>query len=72
MLSTLPSFIPEPKNRPRATVAAKHSCIEAQKSSSKVKKGAMARTLSQIPTSFGHELRACFRFHLVKTYDQVN
>ncbi|KAK8624853.1 hypothetical protein V6N13_089739 [Hibiscus sabdariffa] len=30
----------------------------------------MASTSSQIPTSFGHELRACFRFHLVKTYDQ--
>ncbi|KAK8586419.1 hypothetical protein V6N13_010012 [Hibiscus sabdariffa] len=32
----------------------------------------MASTSSQIPTSFGHELRACFCFHLVKTYDQTN
>jgi transcription elongation factor SPT4 len=26
---------------------------------------------AQIPTSFGHELRACLRCRLVKTYDQV-
>ncbi|KAI3465277.1 hypothetical protein Pfo_021940 [Paulownia fortunei] len=26
--------------------------------------------LPQIPTSFGHELRACLRCRLVKTYDQ--
>ncbi|XP_010067045.1 transcription elongation factor SPT4 homolog 2 [Eucalyptus grandis] len=25
---------------------------------------------AQIPTSFGHELRACLRCRLVKTYDQ--
>ncbi|GFP83918.1 transcription elongation factor spt4 homolog 2 [Phtheirospermum japonicum] len=27
-------------------------------------------TVAQIPTSFGHELRACLRCRLVKTYDQ--
>ncbi|KAJ0784535.1 putative transcription initiation Spt4, spt4/RpoE2 zinc finger, Spt4 superfamily [Helianthus annuus] len=27
-------------------------------------------TAAQIPTSFGHELRACRRCRLVKTYDQ--
>lgn len=27
--------------------------------------------VAQIPTSFGHELRACLRCRLVKTYDQV-
>ncbi|KAK1423191.1 hypothetical protein QVD17_18486 [Tagetes erecta] len=27
-------------------------------------------TAAQIPTSFGHELRACLRCRLVKTYDQ--
>ena len=27
---------------------------------------------AQIPTSFGHELRACLRCRLVKTYDQVS
>ncbi|RAL47275.1 unnamed protein product [Cuscuta campestris] len=26
--------------------------------------------VAQIPTSFGHELRACLRCRLVKTYDQ--
>ena len=26
---------------------------------------------AQIPNSFGHELRACLRCRLVKTYDQV-
>ena len=28
-------------------------------------------THAEIPTSFGHELRACLRCRLVKTYDQV-
>nr|DAD45197.1 TPA_asm: hypothetical protein HUJ06_003427 [Nelumbo nucifera] len=28
-------------------------------------------SVAQIPTSFGHELRACLRCRLVKTYDQV-
>ncbi|KAH0451711.1 transcription elongation factor SPT4 homolog 2 [Dendrobium catenatum] len=27
-------------------------------------------SFAQIPTSFGHELRACLRCRLVKTYDQ--
>jgi len=31
----------------------------------------MAIAPAQIPTSFGHELRACLRCRLVKTYDQV-
>lgn len=31
----------------------------------------MATAPAQIPTSFGHELRACLRCRLVKTYDQV-
>ncbi|KAG5039199.1 hypothetical protein JHK86_020039 [Glycine max] len=30
----------------------------------------MATAPAQIPTSFGHELRACLRCRLVKTYDQ--
>ncbi|XP_022633316.1 transcription elongation factor SPT4 homolog 2 isoform X2 [Vigna radiata var. radiata] len=30
----------------------------------------MAIAPAQIPTSFGHELRACLRCRLVKTYDQ--
>ncbi|KAK6115985.1 hypothetical protein DH2020_008254 [Rehmannia glutinosa] len=30
-----------------------------------------AATAAQLPTSFGHELRACLRCRLVKTYDQV-
>ncbi|RDY10322.1 Transcription elongation factor SPT4-like 2, partial [Mucuna pruriens] len=30
----------------------------------------MATVPAQIPTSFGHELRACLRCRLVKTYDQ--
>ncbi|XP_027338691.1 transcription elongation factor SPT4 homolog 2 isoform X4 [Abrus precatorius] len=30
----------------------------------------MAAAPAQIPTSFGHELRACLRCRLVKTYDQ--
>ncbi|CAL9205974.1 unnamed protein product [Musa hybrid cultivar] len=29
-----------------------------------------APSFAQIPTSFGHELRACLRCRLVKTYDQ--
>ncbi|KAM0936118.1 putative transcription initiation Spt4, spt4/RpoE2 zinc finger, Spt4 superfamily [Dioscorea sansibarensis] len=29
-----------------------------------------ASSFAQIPTSFGHELRACLRCRLVKTYDQ--
>lgn len=32
----------------------------------------MASVPAQIPTSFGHELRACLRCRLVKTYDQVS
>ncbi|KAF8398643.1 hypothetical protein HHK36_014498 [Tetracentron sinense] len=28
-------------------------------------------SVAQIPTSFGHELRACLRCRLVKTYDQL-
>lgn len=32
----------------------------------------MGSAPAQIPTSFGHELRACLRCRLVKTYDQVN
>ncbi|KAG8377527.1 hypothetical protein BUALT_Bualt08G0042200 [Buddleja alternifolia] len=32
--------------------------------------GAAAAAPAQIPTSFGHELRACLRCRLVKTYDQ--
>jgi transcription elongation factor SPT4 len=31
----------------------------------------MGSAAAQIPTSFGHELRACLRCRLVKTYDQV-
>lgn len=31
----------------------------------------MGSAPAQIPTSFGHELRACLRCRLVKTYDQV-
>jgi transcription elongation factor SPT4 len=31
----------------------------------------MIPQFAQIPTSFGHELRACLRCRLVKTYDQV-
>ncbi|RWR93375.1 transcription elongation factor SPT4 2 [Cinnamomum micranthum f. kanehirae] len=30
----------------------------------------MGSAAAQIPTSFGHELRACRRCRLVKTYDQ--
>ncbi|ESQ40816.1 hypothetical protein EUTSA_v10015347mg, partial [Eutrema salsugineum] len=30
----------------------------------------MGEAPAQIPTSFGHELRACLRCRLVKTYDQ--
>ncbi|XP_013628582.1 PREDICTED: transcription elongation factor SPT4 homolog 1 [Brassica oleracea var. oleracea] len=30
----------------------------------------MGEVAAQIPTSFGHELRACLRCRLVKTYDQ--
>ncbi|KAL3579607.1 hypothetical protein D5086_021111 [Populus alba] len=30
----------------------------------------MGSAAAQIPTSFGHELRACLRCRLVKTYDQ--
>uniref|UniRef100_A0A803R7L3 Spt4/RpoE2 zinc finger domain-containing protein n=1 Tax=Cannabis sativa TaxID=3483 RepID=A0A803R7L3_CANSA len=30
----------------------------------------MGTAPAQIPTSFGHELRACLRCRLVKTYDQ--
>ncbi|XP_048235520.1 transcription elongation factor SPT4 homolog 2 isoform X2 [Ricinus communis] len=30
----------------------------------------MGSVPAQIPTSFGHELRACLRCRLVKTYDQ--
>ncbi|KAJ1699594.1 hypothetical protein LUZ63_008106 [Rhynchospora breviuscula] len=30
----------------------------------------MMSQFAQIPTSFGHELRACLRCRLVKTYDQ--
>ncbi|KAJ0009933.1 hypothetical protein Pint_33280 [Pistacia integerrima] len=30
----------------------------------------MGSAPAQIPTSFSHELRACLRCHLVKTYDQ--
>lgn len=33
--------------------------------------GGGAVAVAQIPTSFGHELRACLRCRLVKTYDQV-
>lgn len=33
--------------------------------------GGAAAQAAQIPTSFGHELRACLRCRLVKTYDQV-
>ncbi|KAH7524782.1 hypothetical protein FEM48_Zijuj06G0155700 [Ziziphus jujuba var. spinosa] len=32
----------------------------------------MGSAPAQIPTSFGHELRACLRCRLVKTYDQVS
>lgn len=32
----------------------------------------MGGEAAQIPTSFGHELRACLRCRLVKTYDQVS
>ncbi|PIN22097.1 Transcription elongation factor SPT4 [Handroanthus impetiginosus] len=32
--------------------------------------GGGGATAAQIPTSFGHELRACLRCRLVKTYDQ--
>lgn len=32
----------------------------------------MGEVAAQIPTSFGHELRACLRCRLVKTYDQVS
>ncbi|XP_047945526.1 transcription elongation factor SPT4 homolog 2-like [Salvia hispanica] len=32
--------------------------------------GGGAVAVAQIPTSFGHELRACLRCRLVKTYDQ--
>ncbi|KAK8560017.1 hypothetical protein V6N12_012825 [Hibiscus sabdariffa] len=32
----------------------------------------MASASIQIPTSFGHELRAWIRFRLVKTYDQMD
>lgn len=35
------------------------------------KQTVMGSTPAQIPTSFGHELRACLRCRLVKTYDQV-
>ncbi|XP_021682869.2 transcription elongation factor SPT4 homolog 2 isoform X1 [Hevea brasiliensis] len=31
----------------------------------------MGSAPAQIPTSFGHELRACLRCRLVKTYDQI-
>ncbi|KAF2612031.1 hypothetical protein F2Q70_00007225 [Brassica cretica] len=31
----------------------------------------MGEVAAQIPTSFGHELRACPRCRLVKTYDQI-
>jgi hypothetical protein len=34
-------------------------------------KNRMGSAAAQIPTSFGHELRACLRCRLVKTYDQV-
>ncbi|EOA21641.1 hypothetical protein CARUB_v10002059mg [Capsella rubella] len=34
-------------------------------------KSQMGEAPAQIPTSFGHELRACLRCRLVKTYDQV-
>lgn len=33
--------------------------------------GGGGAVVAQIPTSFGHELRACLRCRLVKTYDQV-
>ncbi|EOA21640.1 hypothetical protein CARUB_v10002059mg [Capsella rubella] len=33
-------------------------------------KSQMGEAPAQIPTSFGHELRACLRCRLVKTYDQ--
>ncbi|XP_061974959.1 transcription elongation factor SPT4 homolog 2-like isoform X2 [Populus nigra] len=33
-------------------------------------KNRMGSAAAQIPTSFGHELRACLRCRLVKTYDQ--
>jgi transcription elongation factor SPT4 len=32
--------------------------------------GSSSREPAQIPTSFGHELRACLRCRLIKTYDQ--
>ncbi|KAJ6989532.1 transcription elongation factor SPT4 [Populus alba x Populus x berolinensis] len=38
-----------------------HSTLEKQR---------MGSAAAQIPTSFGHELRACLRCRLVKTYDQ--
>ncbi|KAL3581114.1 hypothetical protein D5086_015446 [Populus alba] len=36
-----------------------------------LEKQRMGSAAAQIPTSFGHELRACLRCRLVKTYDQV-
>ncbi|KAM0055874.1 putative transcription initiation Spt4, Spt4 superfamily [Helianthus debilis subsp. tardiflorus] len=33
---------------------------------------AAGTTAAQIPTSFSHELRACLRCHLIKTYNQVH
>ncbi|KAH0940248.1 hypothetical protein HID58_007709, partial [Brassica napus] len=36
----------------------------------KERKKVMGSAPAQIPTSFGHELRACLRCRLVKTYDQ--
>ena len=38
----------------------------------KERKKVMGSAPAQIPTSFGHELRACLRCRLVKTYDQVS
>ncbi|EPS73960.1 hypothetical protein M569_00798 [Genlisea aurea] len=32
--------------------------------------GGGSAAVAQLPTSFGHELRACLRCHLVKTFDQ--
>ncbi|XP_057779943.1 transcription elongation factor SPT4 homolog 2-like isoform X2 [Salvia miltiorrhiza] len=35
-----------------------------------VNQGGGAAEMAQIPTSFGHELRACLRCRLIKTHDQ--
>ncbi|KAF2576973.1 hypothetical protein F2Q68_00000249 [Brassica cretica] len=47
------------------------SSMEVKNPSFRLARIRMGEVAAQIPTSFGHELRACPRCRLVKTYDQI-